>query len=175
MTAFNMTPDFNDSDSCRKWMKTWKMAYNRLTSDIQKKRTSLQEMQRAGVKCNREHRDLHYARQTARKLMMLRDEAKLRIQHIRKMRDDLAAQNSKFPLDFGNCSRIDFHFNKIALSFPFIPNWMLKIKGNTYYVTDVVSEVGFSTRNRPQGSTRGMLRFPSGKVSIDSDGIAHIK
>ena len=77
-----------------------------------------------------------------------------------------------FPVDLGQCPKVDFHFNKIAIEYPFMPHWTVKAKGKTFYVYDFISEVGFTTVNKPEGNTRGLLRFRNGHLTIDEAGVA---
>jgi hypothetical protein len=72
-------------------------------------------------------------------------------------------------------SEIIMHFNKMHLQDPSIPMWVIKVKGNTYYVdhVDVEPSVGFSTKETPSNShTKGSLKF-KGKLEI-KEGIARI-
>lgn len=66
-------------------------------------------------------------------------------------------------------SEIIFHFNKMALQDSNIPMWVIKVKGETYYVNhvDVESGVGFSTKETPDNpKTKGSIKFKA-KVKID--------
>ena len=56
---------------------------------------------------------------------------------------------------------IVFHFNKAHLNNPDIPMWVLKVKGNTYYVKHVkFSNVSFESKETPQNShTKGSLKL----------------
>ncbi len=54
---------------------------------------------------------------------------------------------------------IIFHFNKMHLQDPTIPMWTIKSKGQTYYVHHLDSEIGFSTKETPEGRTQGSLKF----------------
>lgn len=63
---------------------------------------------------------------------------------------------------------IVFHFNKMHLQDSSIPMWVIKVKGQTYYVHHLDSLVGFSTKETPDNpSTRGSLKF-KGNVEIKS-------
>jgi hypothetical protein len=67
-------------------------------------------------------------------------------------------------------TEIILHFNKIYLQDPTIPMWVVKVKGQTYYVNhiDVDSGVGFSTKETPDNPhTKGSLKF-KGKIEINS-------
>jgi hypothetical protein len=62
--------------------------------------------------------------------------------------------------------RIIFHFNKAHLQNPTIPMWVLKHKGQTYYVDHIDSEIGFSTKETPENShTKGSIMF-RGRIEI---------
>ena len=57
---------------------------------------------------------------------------------------------------------IVFHFNKKHLEDPTIPMWVLKCRGDTYYVhhVDVSPGVGFSTKETPDNPhTKGSIKF----------------
>ena len=57
---------------------------------------------------------------------------------------------------------IVFHFNKKHLEEPTIPMWIIKCRGDTYYVNhvDVSPGVGFSTKETPENShTKGSIKF----------------
>ena len=61
---------------------------------------------------------------------------------------------------------IGFHFNKKFLEDSSIPMWVIKCKGETYYVDHLNSQVGFTTKETPDNnSTKGSLKF-KGKLSI---------
>jgi len=78
-------------------------------------------------------------------------------------------------LDIQKRTSIIMHFNKMHLQDSSIPMWVIKVKGETYYVNhvDVDSGIGFSTKETPDNThTKGSLSF-KGKVEIN-DGIARI-
>ena len=59
-------------------------------------------------------------------------------------------------------TEIVFHFNKKHLEDPNIPMWVVKSKGETYYVhhVDVDKGVGFSTKETPDNPhTKGSIKF----------------
>lgn len=72
-----------------------------------------------------------------------------------------------------HCRCIDFHFNKGHLMDPKIPMWVVKAKGQTFYVNHVESNATWSTRETPEGSTKGSLRFKNCFLKIE-DGTAFI-
>lgn len=72
---------------------------------------------------------------------------------------------------------IVFHFNKMHLQDSSVPMWVVKAKGQTYYVDHLDSSVGFTTKETPEGKTKGSLKF-KGTISInqiDNKLIATIK
>ena len=63
---------------------------------------------------------------------------------------------------------IVFHFNKASIGDPTIPMWVVKHKGQTYYVHHMTVEpnVGFSTKETPDNPhTKGSLKI-KGKLKI---------
>jgi hypothetical protein len=53
--------------------------------------------------------------------------------------------------------------------------WVLKIKGQTYYVNHVEVDCPFSTKETPDNpSTKGSLKFKKANVEIDDFGNANI-
>lgn len=77
-------------------------------------------------------------------------------------------------LQVENCDCV-FHFNKASLADPNIPAWVLKAKGETYYVTHVTSNAPWSTKETPDNShTKGSLKFKRVNVIIHEDNSAEI-
>jgi hypothetical protein len=67
-------------------------------------------------------------------------------------------------------NEIIFHFNKKHLEDPGIPMWVIKTRGETYYVDhlEVDKGVGFSTKETPDNPhTKGSLKF-KGRLSIEN-------
>lgn len=63
-------------------------------------------------------------------------------------------------------NRIVFHYNKAHNTNTSIPTWIVKHKGQTYYVHHLDSKVGFSTKETPDSDhTKGSLLF-KGKLKI---------
>ncbi len=63
-------------------------------------------------------------------------------------------------------NRIVFHYNKAHNQDNTIPTWVVKHKGQTYYVNHLDSKVGFTTKETPDNEhTKGSLMF-RGKLSI---------
>jgi hypothetical protein len=56
-----------------------------------------------------------------------------------------------------------------------IPMWVLKTKGQTYYVKHVNSIVGWTTKETPDNPhTKGSLKFKNVDLIIDENNEAHI-
>lgn len=65
--------------------------------------------------------------------------------------------------------RIVFHYNKKHNEDQTIPQWVIKVKGQTFYVNHLQSEVGFTTKETPDNPhTKGALQF-KGKLEIIED------
>ena len=78
-----------------------------------------------------------------------------------------------------NDSIIIFHYNKKHNEDSSIPPWVLKCKGQTYYVNhfDVDIGVGFSTKETPDNPhTKASLKFKGNLEIVEKDGlvIGHI-
>lgn len=68
-----------------------------------------------------------------------------------------------------------FHFNKASIADPTVPPWVLKAKGQTYYVRHVDADAPWSTKETPDNPhTKGALKFKGVDLSIDEDGGATI-
>jgi hypothetical protein len=66
---------------------------------------------------------------------------------------------------------IIFHFNKKHLEDPRIPMWVIKYKGESIYVhhVNVDKGVGFSTKETPDKTTKGSLKF-KGSIHLTNEG-----
>lgn len=74
-----------------------------------------------------------------------------------------------------DCKEVIFHFNKGHLQDPTIPMWVIKAKGQTYYLDHVDALVGWSTKETPNNDhTKGSLKFKNVHVTIE-DGTGIIK
>lgn len=74
------------------------------------------------------------------------------------------------------CKDIVFHFNKGHLTDPSIPMWVLKTKGESYYVDHVECSIPWSTKETPDNShTKGAIKVKNCHLVIDDDNTAIIK
>lgn len=175
---------FTDFAGYRQWVDAWKAAYEALTLELRaaKARHRRDEaffcgpvhdrwvtVERLRVKRSAEIAAL---RQRARDMMEQRAAAKARAVKIAQARRSVASQ--PFPLVFDVCKDIVFHFNKMALDFPFMPPWVVKTKGQSFYVNHVEATCSWATKETPDASTKGAIRFRNCRLEIDDAGVARI-
>lgn len=173
MAAHNMKPEFKTISEYRNWNKQWRIIYSRLTSDIRKTKSDVVSISKSGGDTSKKQKALHYNRIMAWKMMSLLDEAKERWKRILLIKESIEEQNKTFPMEIENCRTVDFHFNKASLEYPeFMPVWVLKTKGKSYYVSHVNAMVAWDTRETPEGSTKGMIRLRNCNVRISQEGEA---
>ncbi len=67
-----------------------------------------------------------------------------------------------------NCREVVFHFNKKFLEDASLPMWILKAKGETYYVNHVTALAPWSTKESPDNDhTKGSIKFKDVTLDID--------
>lgn len=168
-----MKPNFTDRSSYLGWRQLWRITHARLSQDIRRLKVEAKEAQRADPELARKkQRELHFNRRVAYKLMTLLQDGHVRRDRILSMHRELASQ--PFPLEIGDARNVDFHFNKGHVDFPFLPMWVIRAKGRSYYVNDVDFDVPCTTKERATGSTKGVLRFRRCSIKIDKDGYASV-
>ena len=66
--------------------------------------------------------------------------------------------------------RVVFHYNKAHTKDPEnIPTWVIKFKGETYYIHHLESKIGFSTKETPDNPhTKGAIQF-KGELTLVTD------
>lgn len=68
--------------------------------------------------------------------------------------------------------RIVFHYNKQHNIDTSIPPWVIKHKGQTYYVHHLDSKVGFSTKETPENEhTKASLMFRGILSIVEENGL----
>ena len=73
------------------------------------------------------------------------------------------------------CKEAVFHFNKKHLEDPTIPTWVIKAKGESYYVNHVECNVPWSTKETPNNShTKGSIKVKRCLLVIDDDNTAYL-
>lgn len=66
------------------------------------------------------------------------------------------------------CKDIVFHFNKGHLTDPTIPMWVLKTKGQSFYVHHVDCQMPWSTKETPDNpATKGSLKIKNCLLTIN--------
>lgn len=73
------------------------------------------------------------------------------------------------------CKDVVFHFNKKHLEDPSIPMWVIKTKGESYYVNHVDCSVSWSTKETPDNShTKGSIKVKNCLLVIDEENNASL-
>lgn len=195
-----MKPTFTDIDGYKAWRKQWNDVYQELTRRIQRQKKRLRAAQQQHSKSGTVtgaisgvermvvvHSSNHTAMMkefelrksmtvNAHKLCTLLNEAKLRMAGITKMKKEMIAHQAQFPIKIEDCDRVDFHFNKKHLEFSWIPMWVLKTKGKTFYVHHVNALCPWSTRETPDNdATKGSIRLRNCSLEIDAEGVATLR
>lgn len=66
-----------------------------------------------------------------------------------------------------NCNEVVFHFNKKHLEDATIPMWVIKAKGQTFYVEHVDCQKGWNTKETPDNpATKGSIKIKNCVLSI---------
>lgn len=74
-----------------------------------------------------------------------------------------------------NCKEVIFHFNKKHLEDPSIPPWVLKTKGQTYYINSLECDKPWSTKQTPDNPhTKGAIRIKNCRLRINENSEAFI-
>lgn len=175
MSVNSLKPKFNNRETYLAWRNVWKRLYMDISQDIRRRKHEAKEAQRRGNPgAGRLQKELVYARSDARKMMTLMKEAKLLRDRILTMRRELQEQRASFPKEI-EAATADFHFNRGHLQFPdILPRWVLKAKGQSFYIDHIDATVPWSTRELDSGSTLGMIRFRKCRINIDKEGCATI-
>jgi hypothetical protein len=187
MSVHGMQPKFTDYVGYSEWRSEWRELYAHASAEVRKSKnlikhfTRLMQQREDGVDRDRACDNIGllivehgHKRAVARKLMTALETAKIRWQQIKEMKAGIKAQAAEFPLEIEG-RNMDFHFNKKSMEFDFIPMWVVKARGKTYYVNHLDCQTGFSTRETPDHpSTKGSLRVKRGTLKIDAEGNAVI-
>lgn len=173
-SAYGLKPNFTNIREWRVWRRTWASVYVRLAADIRRKKHEVREAQKRldGRSASRQ-KALHQTSVVARKMMTLLEEGRARMRRIRDMERQIAEQMATFPLTY-DCDTVDVHYNRGSNEFPQLPMWVVKAKGRSFYVHHITSDAPWTTREKPDASTRGMLRFRRVRLSLTEGGEAVI-
>lgn len=183
MSAYGIHPTFTDLDGYRRWLRTWRRIYGRMAAELRRdnarrKRSIWAWEGEGGSEARSKHEsDVRHKKVMATKLLNAREAAKIRWRRILDMQEQVAAQEASYPIDLGRCAVVDMHYNKGSGEFPnILPMWTLKAKGRQLFLHHIdVGAVPFSTRELPDGQTRGMLRFRHVRLTVDADGVGRIE
>jgi hypothetical protein len=171
MTITAMKPNFTSRDTYLGWRHLWKTVHTRMSVDLRREKIAVKDAHRRGdPDAAKKQRALHFNRRVAFKFMTLLQDAMVRWARIRSMQKEIAEQ--PFPLMLPDAKNVDFHFNKGHVEFPFLPMWVLRAKGRSYYVHEVDFSAPCTTKERATGSTKGVLRFRRCSIAIDDAGNA---
>ena len=185
MSVHGMQPKFVDYQGYQAWRSEWRGLYAHASSEVRTSKYEIKNLQRwlktspQNAEETREQlkdmlREHGHKRAIARKLMTALETAKIRWQQIKDMKKGIEEQRKEYPLQVEG-KNIDFHFNKKSMEFGFVPMWVVKARGKSYYCHSVVSGIGFSTRETPDHpSTKGSIRFKKGTLRIDENGVAYL-
>lgn len=175
---------FTDFAGYRRWLDAWKAEYKTLALEL--RAAKIRQRHDDRLLCGPNHQrgavlererikrraGINGLRARARDMMAQRAAARARAEKIAAAHRSIAEQ--PFPLAFDACKEIVFHFNKMALDFPFMPPWVVKAKGRSFYVRHVDAMCHWSTKETPDASTKGAIRFRNCRLEIDADGSARI-
>lgn len=174
MSAFDMKPTFGDRAGYNAWMKAWRILFQTVSKNIRAAKMEVKALHRSGSGiASKKQRELGFTRAMGRKLMDLRKDAVERMERIKAMDVQMSEQRASFPIVFENTT-VDFHFNRASNEFSALPMWVVKAKGKTYYVDHVDANAPWTTRERPDASTRGMMRFKKCRLVLRADNTAEI-
>lgn len=197
MSIYGMKPQFTTYEGYKEWRKQWAKVYNDLTDRIQKQKQQVLYMHTKYLKVENDWQAqrmfdpsvkysnpywVYYEKAlatrrrmsvAARKLNTVLEEGKKRMGNITAMKKAMQEHQALFPIKIDDCDKVEFHFNKKNLEYPWIPMWVIKTKGQTYYVNHVNANCSWTTRETPDHeSTKGSIRFRRCDLHIDTDGIA---
>jgi hypothetical protein len=200
MSVNGLKPTFTDINGYKEWRKQFNNVYQELARRIRQQKKALRTAQQrysntavAAGPIARVHNQVvaHSANHTAMmremekrksmtvnayKLCTLLDEAKKRMAGITQMKKDMNTHLAQFPIRIEECDRVDFHFNKKHLEYSWIPMWVLKTKGKTFYVHHVNALCPWTTRETPENdATKGSIRLRNCSLEIDAEGVATLK
>lgn len=188
MSVHGMQPKFTDYAGYSAWRSDWRELYAHASEEVRQSKNRIKHFQRViqGMCEKDENRwkicdnigqmlvEHGHKRAIARKLNTALETAKVRWAQIKAMKAGIKEQAGEFPLEV-EAKNIDFHFNKKSMEFDFVPMWVVKARGKTFYVHHMECQAGFTTRETPEHpSTKGSLRVKRGTLRIDAEGNAVI-
>ena len=172
MTVFSIKPMFSDLDDYRRWRYQWRSLFKSISIENRRMKYRSKNSQREGKPSLQKQVILNKV--MGFKLMSLLKEGEERWKRICEMKKSIAEQMASFPLILEDCREITKFYNKASNEFSFLPMWVVKTKGKTYYVTNIESNCPWTTKEKPDSSTRGSIKFRKCNLHIDVTGHAII-
>lgn len=174
MSVHGLKPTFTSAEGYKTWKRDRAKIINQVSSICKIRKAAIRKAQRDGdiEAANRAITAYHRDRVVAYKLNSLIQDGIDRRNSLLSIKSSIEEQNKSFPMVIENCRVIDFHFNKKHLEIPSIPMWVAKTRGKTFYVNHIECAMPWSTMEKEEGATRGMIRVRQATLSIDSNGIA---
>lgn len=154
----------------------WKKGIARLNTEIRRGKTLRGERQRNGLSASLIQKKLAHRQLMARKMYQLLVEARTEAYERRKSEAELKKLLTSYPIEFPRCKEVVFHFNKGWLFNKTIPMWVVRARGETFYVYHVDTDgVKWSTKEAPDHpSTQGSIKFKNVSLYIDESATATI-
>jgi hypothetical protein len=176
MSVYGMKPVFKTREEYLEWRTAYREVYSEISNRIRETKRSLVLAEKArNPAAGSIARKLREQRVMARKLLTVRDEGKKRATQIYTMKKEMAEHRAQFPLELNDVRNVEFHFNKKHLEFSWVPMWVVKAKGQSYYVNHVDATAPWTTRENPSHpSTKGSIRVRRCDLRIDAEGTAFL-
>lgn len=169
---------FHTVDDYQNWVNEWRIGYKSIEQMIREHKAKAKEFYKAGdvINGNKLHNTaVTFLRPMASKMLDLRANAKEVWKKQMEGMKELQKVMNSYPIDFGSCREVVFHFNKAHNQNPNIPAWILKIKGESYYIHHLEATAPFTTKETPENShTKGALKFKKVHAKIDENGIGYL-
>lgn len=169
---------FNDSSDYFIWKKDWVGKYKEYSEQVRKQKKLVSNLHRKGhiIQAAKEQKKLLFMRVIASKSNILLKEALVEYHKKLGQEKELQEHLSKFPISYKYVKDVVFHFNKQHLLNPKIPMWVIKAKGNTFYVNHVISNAPWNTKEAPDNPhTKGSIKIKNVSLDIDQDAVATIE
>jgi hypothetical protein len=159
--------NFITKEEYQEWIINWKKEYLVILDAIRRSKRLIKHRQRMGKNYRREQNKHQQLVDRATVMINQRQQAKIRANRIHNMHEQLVEQDKQFPLTL-DAKVVDFSFNRIHNEFPFMPRWIVKANGKTFYLEHVDCHLGFETQELENGNTKGMFRFRNITLTIEN-------
>jgi hypothetical protein len=146
MSIHGLKPKFVDLAGYKAWRASYATVYHTVSQRILDLKNNVHGLHRNGISVKDASIKLRGLRVAAFKLNTVLAEAKIRMHGITKKH----------------------------LEYQQLPMWIIKVKGRTYYCHHVNARASWDTRETPENSTKGCIRFKHCDLHIDKLGVATI-